>query len=79
MILNWLHDQQFLQEEENVPQKSYLTDNKCNPTNKYTIIEYKDEGYSGMTQRRPAYERLLAAVLMGRVKVLVVNDYSRLS
>ena len=24
MILNWLHDQQFLQEEENVPQKSYL-------------------------------------------------------
>lgn len=79
MILNWLHDQQFLQEEENVPQKSYLTDNKCNPTNKYTIIEYKDEGYSGMTQRRPAYERLLAAVLMGRVKVLVVKDFSRLS
>jgi hypothetical protein len=36
MILNWLHDQQFLQEEENVPQKNYLTDNKNNPTNKYT-------------------------------------------
>lgn len=32
-----------------------------------------------MTQRRPAYERLLAAVLMGRVKVLVVKDFSRLS
>ena len=79
MILNWLHDQQFLQEEENVTQKNYLTDNKNNPTNKYTIIEYKDEGYSGMTQRRPAYERLLAAVLMGRVKVLVVKDFSRLS
>ena len=40
MILNWLHDQQFLQEEENVTQKNYLTDNKNNPTNKYGSFFY---------------------------------------
>ena len=38
MILNWLHDQQFLQEEENVTQKNYLTDNKNNPTNKIRFL-----------------------------------------
>ena len=40
MILNWLHDQQFLQEEENVPQKSYLTDNKyiCNLAKKIYFL-----------------------------------------
>ena len=79
MILHWLQDQSFLQEKENILQKSYLTDNIRNSIRKDTIIEYKDEGYSGMTEHRPAYEKLLAAVLMGRVKLLVVKDFSRLS
>ena len=43
------------------------------------VLEYVDDGYSGMTENRPGYERLLGGVLTGTIGTVLVKDFSRLS
>lgn len=40
---------------------------------------YKDNGKSGMSENRPAYKRLLKDVRDGKVNVIVVSDFERLT
>ena len=42
-------------------------------------IVYKDDGYSGRNGRRPAFRRLLADMFLGRIHLVIVKDFSRLS
>lgn len=43
-----------------------------------TIIEYKDDGYSGTNFDRPQFQELLKAVRCGQIDVIIVKDFSRL-
>ncbi|MCH5267374.1 MAG: recombinase family protein [Lachnospiraceae bacterium] len=43
------------------------------------VLEFVDDGYSGMTENRPGYEKLLAGVLTGKIGMVLVKDFSRLS
>ncbi len=40
---------------------------------------FKDEGYTGTNMDRPAVQRLLAGICLGKIQALVIKDFSRLS
>ena len=40
---------------------------------------FQDEGYTGTNLHRPAVQKLLASIYLGRIQALVVKDFSRLS
>lgn len=42
-------------------------------------IIFADDGYSGLREDRPAYEKLLAQIIQGKLCALIVKDFSRLS
>ena len=45
-----------------------------------TIVKvYRDNGKSGTTENRPAYKRLLKDVRDGKINVIVVTGFSRLT
>lgn len=39
--------------------------------------EYVDDGYSGTSARRPAFQRLIQDAQDGKVKTIIVKDFSR--
>ena len=41
------------------------------------LVEFVDDGYSGTSMERPAMQRLLQLVTMGRVRTIIVRDLSR--
>ncbi len=41
------------------------------------LVEFVDDGYSGTNMERPAMQRLLQLVTMGRVRTIIVRDLSR--
>lgn len=40
---------------------------------------YQDEGYTGTNMNRPAVQKLLAGIFLGKIQALVIKDFSRLS
>lgn len=46
---------------------------------KMQIQIFKDEGYTGTHMERPAVQKLLANIYLGRIQALVIKDFSRLS
>lgn len=42
-------------------------------------VVFADDGYSGLREDRPEYEKLLAQIIQGKLCALVVKDFSRLS
>ena len=40
---------------------------------------YRDNGKSGTTENRPAYKRMLKDIRDGKINVIVVTDFSRLT
>lgn len=45
----------------------------------YQVIEYRDDGFSGTNQNRPAFQRLIDDIKNNQVNVIVVKDMSRFS
>ena len=43
------------------------------------VIEYQDDGYTGSSQNRPGFRKMLAGIYLGRIHAVVVKDFSRLS
>lgn len=43
------------------------------------IQVFRDEGYTGTSLNRPAVQKLLAGIYLGKIQALVVKDFSRLS
>lgn len=46
---------------------------------KESVCIFSDNGYSGMREKRPEFEIMLAKILTGQIKTLVVKDFSRLT
>lgn len=46
---------------------------------KMQIQIFIDEGYTGTNMERPAVQKLLANIYLGRIQALIVKDFSRLS
>ena len=42
------------------------------------VDEYVDDGYSGTSYERPAFQRLLKDVKSGKINCIIVKDLSRL-
>lgn len=42
------------------------------------VVEFIDDGYSGINFERPAFQALLNAIKNGKIKCIVVKDFSRL-
>lgn len=43
------------------------------------ILYFCDDGYTGTNMNRPAVQKMLAGIFMGKIQALVVKDFSRLS
>ncbi len=43
----------------------------------YEIVEYCDDGYSGTTLDRPQFNEMLSEAEFGRIKCIIVKDFSR--
>ncbi len=65
--------------ESIVNQRLYLRDfvSKNKEFKIYEVEEYVDDGYSGMNEKRPAFQKMLEDVKAGLVKVIIVKDLSR--
>lgn len=53
-------------------QKEFLGEN-------YKIVEFSDDGYSGINEERPALKRLLSLVKEEEIDCILVKDFSRLA
>ena len=43
------------------------------------LLYFCDDGYTGTNMNRPAVQKMLAGIFMGKIQALVVKDFSRLS
>ena len=43
----------------------------------YDVVEYCDDGYSGTTLDRPQFNEMLSEAEFGRIKCIIVKDFSR--
>ncbi len=70
-VSNTIENQMFLL-------KSYVSDNDlC--SDKESICEFVDDGFSGTDRKRPAFMKMLACVELKKADTIVVKDFSRLS
>lgn len=68
------------EDEFAIKRQEELCKSYCNYKNYQNIVKiYKDNGYSGTKENRPAYKRMLKDVRDGKINVIVVSDFSRLS
>ena len=66
--------------DEAVKLQETLNDSYCKNRGYSNIYKiYIDNGKSGMTEERAAYKRLLKDVRNGKVNVIVVSDFERLT
>lgn len=65
--------------ESIVSQRLFLTDylDRINEFNGFQREEYIDDGYSGTTEKRPSFQRMLEDVKTGKIQTIVVKDMSR--
>lgn len=49
------------------------------PADKSGILIYTDDGYSGRSSKRPAFRKLVADAMLGRISTILVKDFSRFS
>ena len=45
--------------------------------NGWQINEFVDDGYSGTTENRPEFQRMIRLVRQGRIQCIIVKDFSR--
>ncbi len=45
----------------------------------YTVEEYVDDGYSGTTDNRPAFQRMLEDIRRLKINIVICKDFSRLA
>lgn len=70
-VSNTIENQMFLL-------RSYVSDNAlC--SEKESICEFVDDGFSGTDRKRPAFMKMLAYVELKQADVVIVKDFSRLS
>lgn len=57
-----------------------LCESYCKYKNYPKVVKiYKDNGKSGLTENRSAYKRLLKDIRDGKINVIVVSDFERLT
>ncbi len=44
-----------------------------------TPVEFQDDGYTGTREDRPAFQKLMAGIYLGKIRGVIVKDLSRLS
>ena len=42
-----------------------------------SVVEYVDDGYSGTNFNRPGFQRMMEDAKAGRIKSIVIKDFSR--
>lgn len=47
--------------------------------NKYELVEYCDDGYSGTNMERPGMEKMMEELKKGKIQCIIVKDLSRFS
>lgn len=57
--------------------KEYIS--KDGQLSKMQVRIFTDEGYTGTNLERPAVQKLLANIFLGRIQAVVIKDFSRLS
>lgn len=75
-----VEDQMKKDESESIiNQRQYLNDylNKNEELKSFKREEYVDDGYSGTNEKRPAFQRMLEEVKLGKINAIIVKDLSR--
>lgn len=66
--------------EEAIERQRELNISYCKFRNYPNVIKvYEDNGYSGTTENRPAYKRMIRDIRNGKINVIVVSNISRLT
>ena len=64
----------YVQNQRDLLQSTY---NERDDLHGYDIVEYVDDGYTGTNFDRPAFQSMLSEVKKGRIKCIIVKDFSR--
>ena len=68
------------EDEEAIEKQKQLNLSYCRYKGYPDIVKvYTDNGYSGITENRPAYKRMIRDIRNGKINVIVVSNMSRLT
>jgi len=67
-------------DDEAIEKQEILDLSYCNYKGYTNIVKtYVDNGYSGITENRPAYKRMIRDIRNGKINVVVVSNIDRLT
>lgn len=65
-------------ESDSIAHQRELLENYCNAQNWRIYSIYQDDGYTGLNQDRPDFQRMMRDVEAHRINLVITKDYSRL-